>query len=198
VSEADADNLSADHYQSSRGGSQKSLSRTSSNPPSSTTSYRAKRSSRKARRSLPPGSVLDSASNAATLIFKHISDNNYKRLQAFLDDQGNDVDVVEIQESRQYSALAFAAFKNHTTCFKLLYQHGCKYNLPLGKNKKPIPHAMAIWADTPTDEQFTALHFATYHGNFELIKLLVDEMHADINVRNMYGAHVLHIAAQGD
>lgn len=57
---------------------------------------------------------------------------------------------------------------------------------------------MAIWADTPTDEQFTALHFATYHGNFELIKLLVDEMHADINVRNIYGAHVLHIAAQGD
>lgn len=49
-----------------------------------------------------------------------------------------------------------------------------------------------------TDERFTALHFCSYHGNFELIKILCEEMDADVKIRNMYGAHVLHISAQGD
>jgi len=38
------------------------------------------------------------------------------------------------------------------------------------------------WVDAPTDEQFTAIHFATYHGNFELIKLLVEELGANFKV----------------
>lgn len=58
--------------------------------------------------------------------------------------------------------------------------------------------SLQIWANQATDEQFTALHFATYHGNYQLITLICDEMRADINLRNVYGAHVLHIAAQGD
>ena len=57
---------------------------------------------------------------------------------------------------------------------------------------------MKEWVCAPTDEKFTALHFATYHGNFELIQMLVDRMEADIKLRNVYGANVLHVAAQGD
>ena len=54
------------------------------------------------------------------------------------------------------------------------------------------------WIDWPTDEDFTALHFAVYHGNWELIKQLVETYGADTEKCNMYGANVLHIAAQGD
>ena len=54
---------------------------------------------------------------------------------------------------------------------------------------------LAQWVNTPTDERFTALHFATYHGNIELIKLMVDEMYADFTLKNVYGANVLHVAA---
>ena len=50
----------------------------------------------------------------------------------------------------------------------------------------------------PTDERFTALHFSTYHGNIELIRLMVEEMGADYTTKNVYGANVLHVAAQGD
>ena len=57
---------------------------------------------------------------------------------------------------------------------------------------------MFEWVNTPTDEKFTALHFATYHGNFDLITIMVDEMGANIHAKNVYGANVLHIAAQGD
>ena len=57
---------------------------------------------------------------------------------------------------------------------------------------------MRDWVNMPTDERFTALHFSTYHGNTELIKIMVEEMQADYQVKNVYGANVLHIAAQGD
>ena len=50
----------------------------------------------------------------------------------------------------------------------------------------------------PTDERFSALHFATYHGNIELIRLMVEEMQIDYTTKNVYGANVLHVAAQGD
>jgi ankyrin repeat protein len=67
--------------------------------------------------------------------------------------------------------------------------------LPLGLNKKPTVKSLQAWANQSTDEEFTALHFATYHGNYELIKILVEEMHTDFMAKNMYGANVLHIAA---
>ena len=47
----------------------------------------------------------------------------------------------------------------------------------------------------PTDEKFTALHFSTYHGNIELIRIIVEEMQANFETKNVYGANVLHIAA---
>ena len=47
----------------------------------------------------------------------------------------------------------------------------------------------------PTDERFSALHFATYHGNIELIRLMVEEMQIDYTTKNVYGANVLHVAA---
>ena len=57
---------------------------------------------------------------------------------------------------------------------------------------------MSDWVNKPTDENFTALHFAAYHGSLELIIKLVEENGANIYCRNIYGANVLHIAAQGD
>jgi ankyrin repeat protein len=57
---------------------------------------------------------------------------------------------------------------------------------------------MAKWINKTTDENFTALHFAAYHGNLKLSIKLVEEMGANFNARNIYGANVLHIAAQGD
>lgn len=115
---------------------------------------------------------------------------------------------MQLMESRSYTTLAYAAFKNHEQCFKLLLDHATKYCLPGSEDPNPDltdlgltaarSNALTEWVNTPTDESFTALHFATYHGNFKLIKTMVDEMSADIHAKNMYGANVLHIAAQGD
>ena len=32
----------------------------------------------------------------------------------------------------------------------------------------------------------------------QLIKMMIEDMHADYNLKNAYGANVLHVAAQGD
>ena len=117
-----------------------------------------------------------------------------------------------LKESRFYTALSFASFKNHHQCFKLIHRHALKYNLAGGESasrecitdvqkarfKERQDKEMRDWVNTPTDEKFTALHFSTYHGNTELIRIMVEEMQADFQLKNVYGANVLHIAAQGD
>jgi ankyrin repeat protein len=47
------------------------------------------------------------------------------------------------------------------------------------------------WVNKQTDENFTALHFAAYHGNLELCIKLVEQLGADMKMRNIYGASVL-------
>ena len=69
--------------------------------------------SRKSGRSVPPGSIIDTANRAAQLVFKYISDNDYRELETMLEQEKEQVDVTLLKESRMYSALSFAAFKNH-------------------------------------------------------------------------------------
>jgi ankyrin repeat protein len=76
-------------------------------------------------------------------------------------------------------------------------KHAKRYNLPKdlpSLSKKKITE----WVDIPTDEAFTALHFASFHGNLDLVIQLVEEYFSDILKKNLFGASALHIAAQGD
>ena len=43
------------------------------------------------------------------------------------------IDVTQLKESRLYTALSFAAFKNHSQCFKIIYKHAIKYNIAGGE-----------------------------------------------------------------
>jgi hypothetical protein len=98
-------------------------------------------------------------------------------------------------ESRGYSLLAYSAFKHHTHCFNTIYEHGKRYNLAENLAPKLRSKALQNWANFQTDEKFTALHFASYHGNLDVIRLLIDEMRATYTLKNVYGASVLHISA---
>lgn len=57
---------------------------------------------------------------------------------------------------------------------------------------------MKQWVDTPTSDNFTALHFVAQNGNYTMMTLLVERAGANMNIRNKFGASVLHIAAQKD
>ena len=46
-------------------------------------------------------------------MFKHISDNEYRQLETMLNQEKGNIDVTLLKESRMYTALSFAAFKNH-------------------------------------------------------------------------------------
>ena len=46
------------------------------------------------------------------------------------------IDVTQMKESRIYTALSFAAFKNHQKCFQLVYQHALRYNIAGGEAAK--------------------------------------------------------------
>ena len=120
---------------------------------------------RSSRQSIAPGTLLDISQQEHQIIFNLISENNHRRLESYLDEKKEAVNLLEIQEQREYTALCFAAFKHHTHCFKIIYNHGVRYNIPNGATPDMKLKYLKNWADTPTDEHFTALHFATYHGN---------------------------------
>ncbi len=109
------------------------------------------------------------------------------------------MNVIEMRDARKFTVLSFSCYKNNEECFMILYDHALDKNLSEvkggfeGKNR-----ILADWANAPTDEEFTALHFATYHGNFNLIKFLIENAKADIYKKNKFGSSVLHIASQGD
>ena len=69
----------------------------------------------------------------------------------------------------------------------------------LNNIKREVRKMVSVWINTPSksDEGFFPLHFASFHGNVKLIKLLVKNG-ANIWVKNKQGINMLHVAAQGD
>ena len=69
----------------------------------------------------------------------------------------------------------------------------------LNNIKREVRKMVAQWINTPSksEEGFYPLHFASFHGNVKLIKLLVRNG-ANIWVKNKQGINMLHVAAQGD
>lgn len=53
------------------------------------------------------------------------------------------------------------------------------------------------WVNEKTEQGFTALHYAAYRGNIDMINKLI-ENDAEIEVTNRRGLNVLHMAAQGN
>ena len=65
--------------------------------------------------------------------------------------------------------------------------------------KNEVRSRVAQWINTPSQSEqgFYPLHFASFHGNIQLIKLLMRNK-ADHTVKTSEGINMLHVAAQGD
>lgn len=144
---------------------------------------------------LIPGTVSDS--NFFTeQIFKFIMHNNAQELSDLLTKSGNAINVMEMKDVRNFTVIAFASYKNHEECFMTLFNHALEVNLrddDISFNRKQ--EIIGMWVNTPTDEEFTALHFAAYHGNFYLSKFLIEHGKADIFKKNKFGSTLMHVAA---
>lgn len=118
-----------------------------------------------------------------------IAEDQSARLESFLNDTPL-LDILGYRDERGFSVLALSAFKNSEASFMLFVEYARRQNVGAER--------MRIWADMRTDELFTAVHFAAYHGNLPITRVLVEEMGCDIFAQNLFGANVLHISAQGD
>ena len=121
---------------------------------------------------IPPGTAPHNKTHEQ--VFRAINFNDVMGLRAMLDCyQEAPLNVVEIRDMRRFTALAFCCYKNNEECFMILYNHALDHNVKDMKFEQKR-QMLAQWANQPTDEEFTALHFATYHGNYNLIKFLID------------------------
>lgn len=95
-------------------------------------------------------------------------------------------------DSRNFTVLTYAAYRDDTNCFKILFEYA--YRL-IAQNTFEKSISMNTWVNFTTDDNFTALHFATKHGNYTMLSLLVEKGEADLQIKNKFGATVMHIAA---
>ena len=90
-----------------------------------------------------------------------------------------------MQDSRKFTVLTYSAYKNDTNCFKILFEYAFKTS---------SKHEMNAWANQTTDDQFTALHFASFFGNYEMIEYLI--LHgANPYATNDSDINMLHVGA---
>lgn len=70
---------------------------------------------------------------------------------------------------------------------------------PLISDATLRPAAVKKWINKQTisEEGFTSLHFATFHGNMKMIKYLIGKG-ADYKAVNRHKINMMHVAAQGD
>lgn len=99
-------------------------------------------------------------------------------LKAHLQSTKDRFDVTEIYDRSGYSPLHFAAYKNSDKICEIL----CDFVLDQGSPEETESavdqerrQKLKNWVNTHSrgDEGFTALHFASFHGNMVLVRMLV-------------------------
>ena len=104
------------------------------------------------------------------------------------------VDLLKLRDDKGYTVLHSASFKSSDSTVKCLLS--CARDISLsGKNEKQKNTLIKDWVNIPSrDEQFTALHMASFRGNFKIIELLL-ENNANMHSVNKDGLTVMHTAA---
>jgi len=114
--------------------------------------------------------------------------NSQIRVEEYLNTHPH-TDILAIRDVRLYTLLHIACLNNQINICRILFSFLQRANVP--------QEQITEWVNTRTDEGFAAIHFASFKGNIEIIKIL--EHHgARLDVKNQRGLNVMHIAAQGD
>lgn len=118
-------------------------------------------------------------------VFTFIDSRDRLGLERFLS-TGLTLPLVDLVDSRGYTALHLAAFKGFDDIAETV----------IGNVKATInPSELKLWVNLKTvDDGFTALHFASFRGNITIIQALLDNG-ADMYARNNFGINVMHVAA---
>ena len=119
--------------------------------------------------------------------FKCIEKDDFKNLERLLEEMKSLVHISELKNEEGFTLLHQCAFKDKSkTFFKII---------KFSNNQFVNGLQIKDWVNKQTTkDKFTALHYASYRGNVDMMKILVD-LGADIYLQNMFGLNVLHIAA---
>jgi palmitoyltransferase len=105
-------------------------------------------------------------------------------------------DLTLMADNTGYSPLHLSTYKNSLRISDLLISHVQNRAAREGHNPEAILSAW-INSQTQSDEGFTPLHFASFHGNMHLVRFLI-KRGADPFLTNRHKINMLHVAAQGD
>jgi len=100
----------------------------------------------------------------------------------------NKIKPWEFKNKDNYNALQTASFSSLFSIVKVIIDEM--------KNRVQLIE-LTKWINSKSDLGFTALHYASYKGNIDIIKILI-ENHANIIETNNNGLNVMHMAVQGD
>ena len=89
---------------------------------------------------------------------------------------------MNIVDNRNFTLLTYASDRNFEHCFRILYDHAVIHNIKDSEEIRKV--RLKEWINTQTSEGDTALHFASYYGNKELLDLMIKFIGADVNIRN--------------
>lgn len=119
--------------------------------------------------------------------FEAIVECNSNEVKKFLKNQN--CKIWEWTENDGYTALHRSTFMDLTLIIQLIFEE---------LNNRGIEKSVIKqWINMESVQGFRCIHFASYRGNIDVIKMLID-YGADYTVSNEKGLNVLHMAAQGD
>ena len=143
---------------------------------------------------------------------------DFSELKNHLNTTKDKFNVFNIYDKSGYSPIHYAAYKNIEKACEILIEFVLSdesdktggnlnggsgetedHNIDKKKKMSLKENQLKAWLNAPSrgDDGFTALHFAGFHGNMGLVRLLVKNG-ADINAVNRQGINMLHVSAQGD
>lgn len=140
-------------------------------------------------------SQKNNESNNSDAFFQLLEDEDELAVLDFL--RVHYIDLTKIKDSRGYTALHIVAYKGLDSMWKMLISVAKDKSLE-GLDAHTKTERIKEWVNVRTkDDEFTALHMASFSGKYSIISMLIENK-ANIYSVNKDGLNMLHTAAQGD
>lgn len=134
-------------------------------------------------------SESDLINETAEICSKYIMNNEQDDLIKYLIGLPENLRIIDIVNKEGFTLLHLAAHHNNEQIVEVLL------------NKVRVDcraHEVALWVNAKTiKERFTALHFASKNGSMSIIHNLMSAG-GDLQIKNVGGTNVLHLAAQAN
>lgn len=118
-------------------------------------------------------------------------------MQKYLSDNAR-VDLMTLKDANNNTLLHLACTWDKIALVRIYLQHEKDVLMELNeKNVDFVRKKLEEWVNETNSEGFTALHYASYNNDLELIRVLED-LKANQKAETQAGLTVLHMAAQSD